>query len=87
MFFSPVFSESSNLGETVRQSAVSEFSDSDQDAFDELDMLTPHTRSLQSLENAQNESCGGCSSDSGVLPAIKYYIYDAQLIFCIVKFK
>ncbi|XP_077328273.1 uncharacterized protein LOC143962744 isoform X2 [Lithobates pipiens] len=60
------FSESSNLGETLRQSAVSEFSDNDQDAFDELDMLTPHTRSFQSLENAQSESCGDCSSDSDI---------------------
>ncbi|XP_040197542.1 uncharacterized protein LOC120930421 [Rana temporaria] len=60
------FSEPSNLRETVRQSAMSEFSDSDQDAFDELDMLTPHTRSLQSLENAQSESRGDCSSDSDI---------------------
>ncbi|XP_018415171.1 PREDICTED: uncharacterized protein LOC108789608 [Nanorana parkeri] len=59
-------SESSSLGKTLRQSTVSEFSNSDQDAFDELEMLAPYTGSTQSLENAQSESSGDCSSDSDI---------------------
>ncbi|XP_072257249.1 uncharacterized protein [Pyxicephalus adspersus] len=57
------FSESSK---TVGQSSVPEFTDNDQDAFDELEMLAPHTGSSQSLENAHSESCADCSSDSDI---------------------
>ncbi|XP_068133034.1 uncharacterized protein [Hyperolius riggenbachi] len=62
-----VFSGSSIVSETNKPSPMSEFGDSVQEAFDELEKLAPHTKSTGSLDDALNGSCGDySSSDSDI---------------------